>query len=251
MHGIVSDGVSLADAIGVAPFGDDKIVGPHAARIGDGEWEALDRMTDRPPHLDDGEAALEKFIRLVRQQVAHPLGRRPFGIIVMHARHHLADLVLLAQLVVGRAQRVVEYDDALGAALRLHQRFYLRVVDVLNLIIVKEIDDLGIVRHEAEAVAVEYEVLVPSVMDRDLVRIGRAARANIRSAGIGRDSKNLAAIVDDIVECCFDVVDGFRSDLLLRDVDHEKTPSRLNAIYLKRNIRECDDRDRVTARSVK
>ena len=62
---IVGDGVGLADAVGIAALGDDEIVERDAARVADRERKALDRMADRPPHLDDGEAALEQLVRLL------------------------------------------------------------------------------------------------------------------------------------------------------------------------------------------
>src|SRR6266545_2046807 len=79
-----------------------------------------------------------RIVRLVRQKVAHALRPRPFGIVVMRAAHDLADLARLAQRVVGRAQRVIEYDDALGPALGLHQRFHFRVIGALYFVLVEE-----------------------------------------------------------------------------------------------------------------
>ena len=139
----------------------------------------LDRMPDRPPHLDDGETALEQIVRLVGQHVAHPLRRGPFGIVVVHATHDLADFLGLAQFVVGGAQRMVEHDDALGAALGFDQCFHLRVVDAADFVVVEEIADRGVMPHETEAVALQREIfdVRTAVMDFDAPRIGRAAGA--------------------------------------------------------------------------
>src|SRR4051812_40369097 len=67
--GIVGDGIGLADAIGIATLIHHEIIGRDAAGVADGEREALDRMADRPPHLDDGEPALQEIVGFVRKQV--------------------------------------------------------------------------------------------------------------------------------------------------------------------------------------
>jgi len=95
-------------------------------------------MTDRPPHLDDREAAAELLVGLLRQKGAHPLRARPFGVVVMDAADDLTDLAGLAQFVVGSAQGVVEHLDAGSAGLRLHQRLHFRVIDPAHFILVKK-----------------------------------------------------------------------------------------------------------------
>src|SRR5262249_29141293 len=111
VRGIVGYGVGLADAVGITALAYQKIVERDAARIADAEREALDRMADRPPHLHDGETALQQRVGLLRQQVAHALRAGPFGVIVVRAAHDLADLARLALVVVGGAQGMVEDDD--------------------------------------------------------------------------------------------------------------------------------------------
>src|SRR5262249_38182463 len=124
---LAGDGGALADAARLAALAEHKIAPREAARIAERRREALDRQGDWPRHLHDGEAALQELVGLVRDQVAHALRARPFGVIVVHAAHHLADLARLALFGVGGAQRVIEYDHARGAALGLHQRLHLRV----------------------------------------------------------------------------------------------------------------------------
>jgi hypothetical protein len=87
----------------------------------------------------------------------------------MDAAHDLADLVGLAQLVIGGAQGVVEYLDARSAGLGLHQRLHLRVINPVHFILVEEIDDSGMVMDKAEPVALQHEIvgLEPAVMQRD------------------------------------------------------------------------------------
>ena len=103
----------------------------------------------------------------------------------MHARHDLADLALCAHLIVGRAQRVVEDDDARGAALGLHQRFHLRIVDAAHLVLVEEVGNLGVVADEAESITLECELLHvwPAVVDDHLPLIDRPAAAPVEAAG--------------------------------------------------------------------
>ena len=105
----------------------------------------------------------------------------------MHAAHDLADLGGLAQLLIRRAQGVIEHDDALGAALGFHQRFHLRVIDPADLALVVEIADLGVVMDKAKAVALEREAvgIGPAVAQHDAMRVGFAA-AGSQIGGAGR-----------------------------------------------------------------
>src|SRR5262249_21657966 len=57
--------VGLADAIGVAALRDHEVFERDAARVADRQRKGLNRMPDRPPHLDDGEAAAKKIVSLV------------------------------------------------------------------------------------------------------------------------------------------------------------------------------------------
>ena len=200
--GIVGDGVGLPDAVGIAALGDHEVVVGDALGVGDRERKSLDRMADRAPHLHDGEAPLEQFVRLVGQQVAHALRTRPFGVVVVHAPHHLADFLRLAQFVVGGAQRVVEHHDAPGSALGLHQGFHLGVIGAADFGLVEEIAHPGVVAHEAEAVALEREAVrrEPPVAQRHPVRVRLAAGAHVeraRAAGIG---EQFGAVIDNVVE---------------------------------------------------
>ena len=99
----------------------------------------------------------------------------------MHAAHDLADLAAFAQRLVFGAQRVVEHDDAPGAALLLHQRFHLRVIDALDLGVVVEIGDLRVVPDETETLAVELE----PVGERPAVGQGHAVRFRAAAADTG------------------------------------------------------------------
>ena len=74
-------------------------------------------MADRPPDLDDGEATGEERVGFLEQDVAHPLRSRPFSVVVVHARHDLANPARLAQIIIGRAQRMIEYKYPRGASL--------------------------------------------------------------------------------------------------------------------------------------
>src|SRR6185436_8400789 len=113
MVGIVGDRIGLPDPVWVATLRDHEIFRGNASRITDGERKGLDRMADRPPHLHDRKAARQQFLRLVRQQIAYTLLRRPFGVIVVHPLDDLAQLARLAIVLVGRAQGVIEYDHTL------------------------------------------------------------------------------------------------------------------------------------------
>ncbi len=188
-------------------------------------------MADRPPHLHDGEAALQQFLGFVREQVAHALRTRPFGVVVVHAAHDLADLACLALIGVGGAQRVIEYDHARGAALGLHQRLHLRVVDLAYFVFVEEIGDLGVVTDKTEALAIERKR--PSVQariaDGDAMGIERAAAAHIgraRRSGLG---KYLFAVIQDVVDRG---LDGLADRFPLDDLNHGQL-LRLRAALLR------------------
>ena len=69
---------------------------------------------------------------------------------------------------------MIEDLHARRAAFGLHQLFHFAIVAAANLVLVEEIGDLGVVAHEAEAMAVERKSagLVASVVERDAMRIG-------------------------------------------------------------------------------
>src|SRR4029077_18432003 len=110
---------------------------------------------------------------LLRKKVAHALRAGPFGVVVVHAAHHLADLAYLALLVIGGTQRMVEHHHARSSALGLHQLFHLWIVDATDLVLIEEVRDRGIVTHEAEAFAVEHERIAvqPGIVDGYMARI--------------------------------------------------------------------------------
>ena len=93
---VVGDRVGLADPVGIAPLVDDERLGLDGLRVADRQRVALDRMVDRPPHLDDREAALEQRLGLVAHDVAHPLRPGPFGVVVVDPADDVADFLRLA-----------------------------------------------------------------------------------------------------------------------------------------------------------
>src|SRR6266850_7566961 len=136
---VVADAVGLAHAVRIAALGADQVPGGEAARVRDGERVRLDRLVDRAPHLDDGEAPLQQGFGFARQQVAHALRPRPLRVVVVHVEHRLAHQLRLALRLVARAQRVVEDDDARSAGNLLYQRLDLGVVDALQLVDIEEV----------------------------------------------------------------------------------------------------------------
>ena len=74
-----------------------------------------------------------------RQDLAHALRARPFGVVVVRREHRLAHELLLALAFVARAQRVVEDDDARRARDFPSQALDLGVVHRLELLRVEEI----------------------------------------------------------------------------------------------------------------
>src|SRR5438045_2035933 len=93
---IVGDRIGLADSVLVMALVDHQRVRRDALRVADRQRMALDRLVDRPPHLDDRETALQQLLRLRSHHVAHPLRPRPFGVIVMNTADDVADLAGLA-----------------------------------------------------------------------------------------------------------------------------------------------------------
>jgi hypothetical protein len=122
----------------------------------------------------------------------------------VHPCHHLANLACLARSIVGGAQCVIEHDDTLRPALRLHQRFHLRVVDAPHFRFVEEIAHLGVMADEMKSVALEGEFPTSAVMEDDTTRIGLAAAAPVIRAGRTCLGEYLGAIGDDIIERRFD-----------------------------------------------
>ena len=240
---IVGDRVGLADAVRVAPLRDDEVVERHAAGVGDGERMGLDRIADRPPHLDDGEAVLQQLFGLVGQDVAHALRAGPFRVVVVGAAHDLADFLLLAERIVGGAQRVVEHDDALGAALRFDQRLHLGIVDALHFGFVEEVLHPGVVRHEPEAVDIEIELadMRAAVVHHDLLRVLRAAGSDVERAWTAGVGEHLGTVVDEIVD---DRLDGLRRGVEFGESGHDGLHSALEESRDSPAARQSQSRER-------
>src|SRR5262249_4606113 len=151
--------------------------------------------------------------------------------IVVHAAHDLTDLARLTLIGVGRAQRVIKYDHARGAALGLHQRLHLRVVDPADLVLVEEIGNLGVVTDETEALAIERKRLrvQPRIADGHAMEIERAAATaagRARRRGLG---EYLLAIIDNVVD---GRLDGLADRFPLDDLNHGQL-LRLRAALLR------------------
>src|SRR5690606_13141863 len=109
------------------------------------------RVGGGAPDIDDREAALEQRRGfLLAEPVAHPLRPRLHGVVVMRPPHRLAYLLLLADAFVAGAQRMVEHDDIAGTGLAPDERFYLGIVDGLDLTGIVEIGDSGFMAHQRE-----------------------------------------------------------------------------------------------------
>ena len=167
-------------------------------------------MADGPPHLHDGEAALQELVRLFGQQIAHALRPGPFGVVVVDAAHDLADLERLAHSVVGGAQRVVEDDDSRRAGFGLHQRFHLGIINPPQLGLGEKIGHLSVVMHETEAIALERETVgdAPAIVDDDAMRIELAATAHLGRSGTTGEGEGRLSGIDEIIEYRLDRVGG-------------------------------------------
>src|SRR5262245_23226503 len=168
--GIVGDVIDLAGAILVPALHQDEALLRNAAAIADAERIDHDRPANRPPHLDDGPALLEAPLGLViADNLAQPLRRRSFGIVVVYALHRRPRTGLLLHLLVADPDGVVEHMDVRGAGMFPDQLAYLDIVDALALGLVGEILHPGVVVDEYEAVGVEPECVAqrPTVVDRD------------------------------------------------------------------------------------
>src|SRR5262249_46055517 len=126
-----------------------------------------------------------------------------------------------------------EYDHARGAALGLHQRLHLRVVDAADFVSVEEIGDLGVVTDETEALAIERKRprLQPRIADGHAMGIERAAAAYVgraRRRGLG---EYLLAVIENVVDGGLDgLADGFPLD----DLNHGQL-LRLRAAFASRH----------------
>src|SRR5262249_5888589 len=117
---VVLYGIRLPDAVRITAFGYNEIIGRDAARIANGERERLDGMANGTPHLHNGKTSPKKRLGLAWQEIAHALRSGPFGVVVVHARHDLANPARLAQIIIGRAQGMIEYKYPRGASLGFH-----------------------------------------------------------------------------------------------------------------------------------
>src|SRR5205814_2852156 len=171
------------------------------------------RMIDRPPHLDDRQPALQQRLGLLAHDVAHPLRARPLGVVVMHAADDVANLLVLALFVAGGAQRVIEHDDALGAADFLYQRLTFRVVNAADLVLVVEIPYSALIADKTEALALEIEAgrQRPAIQNLYAMGLVAAALALVAPTRIGNLRDKLLAGIGE--------VDQLRLDCLGRGVE--------------------------------
>jgi hypothetical protein len=162
---------------------------------------AFDRVVDRPPHLDDRETPAQQRFGLLAHDVAHPLRSRPFGVVVVDAADDVADLAGFALLLAGGAQRVVEYDDTLGAAHVFDQRFALGIIEAPHLILGEEVGHRRAVRHEAETLAFKHKLVGnrPAVVQHDAVSLGVAAADSLIPAARSGDQRHQrVAVIHEI-----------------------------------------------------
>jgi len=126
---VIRDLIGLPHTVGITPFRYDKILFRQTARIDNAERMGFDRIADCPPDLNDGETPRQQILRLVGQQVAHPVGARPFGIIVVDACDRFAHCFFISRVFIAGAQRMIEYVDAFGAGARFHEFLGLFVIN--------------------------------------------------------------------------------------------------------------------------
>src|SRR5262249_36064392 len=147
------------DAVRIAAFGYNEIVGRDAARIANGKRERLDRIANGTPNLHNGKTSPKKRLGLAWQKIAHALRPGPFGVVVMHARHDLANSARLAQIIIGRTQRVIEYKYPRGASLGFNEIFDLRVIDLAHFLVVEEVANFGVMTQKSKTLLLEYEAV--------------------------------------------------------------------------------------------
>src|SRR5207237_799465 len=117
VRGIVCDGVGLTDPIRIPPLRYDEIIVRESAGVANCQRKRLHRIPDRSPDLHDGEPTTEQSVGLLWHEVTYALRSGPLGVIVMHTAYDLPDLLNLAQLVVRRAQGMVEYQHPCAAGI--------------------------------------------------------------------------------------------------------------------------------------
>src|SRR5262245_52359429 len=130
---VVFQPIGLADPMRIAPLGHHPIVKRDALCVGHRQRIGLDGPIDRAPHLNDCEAALEQFFRLVGKYLAQSIGSGPFRIIVMGLENRIANEFFLSLGFVPRAQCMIEDHHPRRTRLAPDQFFDLRVVDCLHL----------------------------------------------------------------------------------------------------------------------
>ena len=139
----------------VASFGHDKILHGYALAVGNGEGICLDRLIDRPPHLNDRKAARQQCLGLVGKNLADTIGTGPFSVVVVRRQHRLADELLFPLGLVARAQRVIEDRHTRCSRHLFDQLLDFRIVDRPKLVAVKKVDNLRLVRDKDETIFVQ------------------------------------------------------------------------------------------------
>src|SRR6266511_3868172 len=189
MIGIVLEPVSLSHSVRIATFRYEQIFHLYALGVGYGQRICLDRLIDRPPHLDDREAAREQCLGLIRESFAHPLWSGPLGIVIVRREHGLANKPRLSLRLVARAQRMIEDDDAGSPRCFFDQLLDLRVIHRLQLRCVEKVGDFRPMLHQHKTLLLERELVgeSPAILDCHLLQLvgSRSAPANIiRTEGL-------------------------------------------------------------------
>ena len=169
---------------------------------------------------------VQQMLSFVRQEVAHTLRARRFGIVVGNAEYRLANLEFLPEVLVGSAQSMIEHHHAGCADFGFHQRFHFRIVDAPHLRFIEEIFDLRVMMDESKSLAFEHKALRfgPAIVDHDVARIRLAARLHECRPRTARKGIRRLSGVEDVVDSRFDRTGG---DVQFRCLSHTQPPLRL------------------------
>ena len=114
-------------------------------------------------------------VRLLGQQVAHPLRAGFGGVVDVHAGHGLTGRIAAPVFAARHAtsHRMVEDVHAVGAGQLLEKLLRLRIIAVLDLVVVVEVADGALVLGQAETFLVERHLRqhAAEADDGDFVRV--------------------------------------------------------------------------------
>ena len=175
---VVPHDVVLADAVSIAKVELEEVIGRRRGHVAHCERAFFDNIVDWLPDVEEGDAAREKVVGLVGEELAHAQWSGLIGIVTMHEHHRsaLARVGFLCQFlgyVRLSADGVVEDQDAVGADSLLEKlnNFGVELFADKRIVLPVRIGSMEVVERESFFIFREFFGAMPTVGKRHLMRV--------------------------------------------------------------------------------